>query len=1793
MKKNPAFASFQKFKPALGFLVIMLISEFLFANPASIPQAPYVGHPQITSLDVAVKADGNGAQTEYAIVDSISELFVYPDGTLGDTAVWRTSLQWDTVTVNGLTTGMMYYFKVKARNADNVESDFGLATGGMPGDKPAVVWNSPWNETQPAGNTDHYWQTVATSADGMVILAAVDGGRIYRSVNGGVSWSEMTPTGTAEDKRWPTVAVSADGTTMYAVVYDGRVYKSIDSGTNWGEIFPTGAAENKLWSRLSMSADGNTLLATVDQGRVYRSTNGGISWSETAPSGTPENQMWGGHSVSADGTTMIVCQYPGRVYKSINSGTTWSEIFPFGIAQSENWSSASVSSNGSIMLLSVMNGYLYRSVNGGTDWSEISSTGIAGAQFWVSVTASDDGNTILAPELNGRVYTSKDGGASWSETLPGGAAENRQWVTATVSRDGTSMLAGCERLYRSEPSTFIPVTESTAFARGNILSTNGDDAINHGAIWYEYTNTDRLIGDAGVTNADSVGTIGSGLFPVFLTGLIPNTRYNSRAHATNIFGTGYSKRADFRTLANVPAAPTVNNPTATTIKITVNVNANPAITEFAIRDSATQKFVQLNGSLGDTARWQTASAWGTKTVTGLTPGMAYAFRVKARNGDNIETAFGPSSSVMTVAKPSVAWYSAWFEARPAGDTGQSWSAVSVSGDGSTMLASIYDGRVYKSSDSGETWDETMPTGTAENQSWNTVSVSANGLTMLAGVSGGRHFKSTNGGTTWSETQPAGAFDKAWQSVSLSDDGTKMLAAVTGQRIYKSDNSGTSWTETTPAGAVNKRWVSAGISGDGTKMIAAVKDGRLFRSANGGAGWSEMQPGGDNDLSWLTVSVSGDGTTMLAATFLSGRLYMSLDGGTTWSEARPAGDADKNWQSVSVSADGQTMLAAIYNGRMFKSTNGGTTWLEIMPAGHVDNVWWGSVAVSADGTTSMAAEGEDGRFYVENSIIFKPVTNTTAKAIGVVTATNGANAINHGAIIYPYTDTDKIIGDGGVTNVDSTGTIGTGQFPVVFTGLVPNTRYNSRAHATNPYGTTYSQRTAFRTLASIPAAPTVNNPAATSLDVAVNVNGNPAVTEFAIQDSVNGTYVQANGTRAATAVWQTADAWGTKTVTGLSTGMVYYFRVKARNGDNIETAFGLSTGQNTCANPTTGGSIGSAQRICKGSTPSPFTSLALPANYGGTLQYKWQYATPADSTTFTDISNTDDSGYAPGTLTATTWYRRLARVTCKSDWNGAAVSNVIKVIIDPATVGGLITGDTSVCAGNHTSLLILTGQTGAVQQWQYSANGSSWIDMNSQTATTYTASNLVADTWFRAVVKSGACLVENSAPHKISVLSNFRISGYAKYENNPHTPLNGLKITLWKNGAVQGTPVITSTTGYYEFTGLVNGTYNLQVTSAAPGGAWQTWNGVNNTDYLLVAKHAAGTALLADTPPVVRIAASVKLPHPLINTVDADAIRKAGTFGWGTPAWFDIPKWVFSGVDQANRIDTFSLACANLTRDIRGLCAGDVNGTYVPVNGVKAAGDGVFGETLHATSLKILNRGVIPVTREMVFPIRADRQMQLGAITMMLDFDPSLIEITRVEMPDNGEVDPWFNVQQMQDAGYGIRDERGVLSIGWMSLNPLIFESGQTVLMIHARLVTDPASRILEKVSHIRFTLQEDPMNELADGDGKVIDDGVLIMPDASSGSEITKLRNSLKGMVCVYPNPASNFLHLDYVTGNSGTFTAEIITLQGVSVKQSEMKCNEGPNKIMIDIRDLPIGAYILKMNSGDWSEVRKIVINR
>ncbi len=150
--------------------------------------------------------------------------------------------------------------------------------------------------------------------------------------------------------------------------------------------------------------------------------------------------------------------------------------------------------------------------------------------------------------------------------------------------------------------------------------------------------------------------------------LDPNTEYSYRCRARDDASppneTAYSSIESAFTLATVPGAPALSNVTSNSIDLDVDPNENPTYTPFAVLCATSDPvwdgmFVNASGDPVVSEEWRTDDQWGTTTIQGLSPETAYSFQVKALNGENIETEYGPQSTETTLSGEAVPTLTEW------------------------------------------------------------------------------------------------------------------------------------------------------------------------------------------------------------------------------------------------------------------------------------------------------------------------------------------------------------------------------------------------------------------------------------------------------------------------------------------------------------------------------------------------------------------------------------------------------------------------------------------------------------------------------------------------------------------------------------------------------------------------------------------------------------------------------------------------------------------------------------------------------------------------------------------------------------------------------------------------------------------------------------------------------------------------------------------------------------------------------------------------------------------------------
>jgi hypothetical protein len=79
----------------------------------------------------------------------------------------------------------------------------------------------------------------------------------------------------------------------------------------------------------------------------------------------------------------------------------------------------------------------------------------------------------------------------------------------------------------------------------------------------------------------------------------------------------------------------------------------------------------------------------------------------------------------------------------------------------------------------------------------------------------------------------------------------------------------------------------------------------------------------------------------------------------------------------------------------------------------------------------------------------------------------------------------------------------------------------------------------------------------------------------------------------------------------------------------------------------------------------------------------------------------------------------------------------------------------------------------------------------------------------------------------------------------------------------------------------------------------------------------------------------------------------------------------------------------------------------------------------------------------------------------------------------------------------------------------------------------------------------------------------------------------------LYPNPASEFVYLNFNSATEGLVDIEIVNSIGQLVKQYPVNTIKGYNQFKIQTTDIRPGMYIVRINKGDLNLTRKFVIAR
>lgn len=243
-----------------------------------------------------------------------------------------------------------------------------------------------------------------------VAVGIVDG-NFVRSIDAGATWS----TGANAEGRNRLFIISSDiliawGRGGTFPDYDDRIFRSVDGGISWtdlGEVIPSDAFAAPM--TFSSPASG-IVVASDGEGNLHRSANAGLTWTRTFSTPGPRTGFLGNGAPRFDSAqTGYYGLSEGLVLRSTDAGASWEQI--------SSGSGATINAmdrfaNGDMIAAGESGRVLTRSADSET-WLVRTSLGTTALEA-VQVIGTQQ---VVAVEQSGIVHRSDDAGATWTAAI--------------------------------------------------------------------------------------------------------------------------------------------------------------------------------------------------------------------------------------------------------------------------------------------------------------------------------------------------------------------------------------------------------------------------------------------------------------------------------------------------------------------------------------------------------------------------------------------------------------------------------------------------------------------------------------------------------------------------------------------------------------------------------------------------------------------------------------------------------------------------------------------------------------------------------------------------------------------------------------------------------------------------------------------------------------------------------------------------------------------------------------------------------------------------------------------------------------------------------------------------------------------------------------------------------------------------------------------------------------------------------------------------------------------------------
>jgi hypothetical protein len=268
-------------------------------------------------------------------------------------------------------------------------------------------------------------------------------------------------------------------------------------------------------------------------------------------------------------------------------------------------------------------------------------------------------------------------------------------------------------------------------------------------------------------------------------------------------------------------------------------------------------------------------------------------------------------------------------------------------------------------------------------------------------------------------------------------------------------------------------------------------------------------------------------------------------------------------------------------------------------------------------------------------------------------------------------------------------------------------------------------------------------------------------------------------------------------------------------------------------------------------------------------------------------------------------------------------------------------------------------------------------------------------------------------------------------------------------------------------------------------------------------------------------------------------------------YFPAGDWVFNNVP-------FTVA-GNTTYDFLGLCTGDVNASYIPT-GFKSQ-----------SFISVVDDGTRNISTDRVFnyEIMPSKNMEIGAMTLFLGYDPNTMEIGEVK-------------SHIGDLQYNIGNDE--IGMAWSTTKPVMLNENEPIISLQMK------SKAFISEPTYPFTINNG--SEFANAKAARINGLDLKMAKLATTTNSFSISN--------YPNPFQNNTIIVYNLPEQGHVKLTVTNIYGQLIRTLVNADQiEGIYRVTVDAADVNLqpGVYMYKIEvngvTTNYHQINKMIFAR